>query len=548
MGMPRDSSSNDHPPHGGSGSSGDAVNSPQCRWRNNLSSPWARVVQGQAESTSPVQHSPSPPRSPSINSAAPEQSFFSEKVMSSSSSSPPPPVDNAEGANVNNNVSLPKKPAWNKPSNGVLENEPVMGAESWPALSESARAPPKSSSVEALWKSPCDGSVTSSEGPVIPHSPQKQTASSAKSNSAPNHTMPARQRSMKRGSGGGGGSSMSGGGPPQSTFAHPPAPPPPPPHPFPLPSHMIPAAPDQSSMEHSYRGSNWEMRPVGSFVPQPHVVNDHRNYSRRGNFGPRGDGPLHNNYGGRRQDRGNMNAGDVHVQSQRGQARPLVRPPTSAPPFVLPQNMRPFPNHVGIPDVLYFPTMPMEPFRGMGPYVSHGPYPAMYMPVPDPPLPFKIVTQIDYYFSDVNLEGDDFLKSNMDDQGWVPIGLIASFPRVKNLTNNIQFILDSLRGSAIVEVQDDKLRRRNNWMKYLPNSSRLGTSSTSPPATGPNQEIVATSLEKLNLSQEASDSNNEPGETTPHSGDAAGRLSPRLTGQSMLSGGNVTEDVNSGQN
>lgn len=32
--------------------------------------------------------------------------------------------------------------------------------------------------------------------------------------------------------------------------------------------------------------------------------------------------------------------------------------------------------------------------------------------------------------SDANLIKDDFLRSNMDVQGWVPISLIANFPRV----------------------------------------------------------------------------------------------------------------------
>lgn len=36
-----------------------------------------------------------------------------------------------------------KKPVWNNPSNGEVASA-VMGAESWPALSESARASPKS--------------------------------------------------------------------------------------------------------------------------------------------------------------------------------------------------------------------------------------------------------------------------------------------------------------------------------------------------------------------------------------------------------------------
>jgi len=32
--------------------------------------------------------------------------------------------------------------------------------------------------------------------------------------------------------------------------------------------------------------------------------------------------------------------------------------------------------------------------------------------------------------SDANLVRDEYLRSNMDEQGWVPISLIASFPRV----------------------------------------------------------------------------------------------------------------------
>jgi predicted DNA-binding transcriptional regulator len=32
--------------------------------------------------------------------------------------------------------------------------------------------------------------------------------------------------------------------------------------------------------------------------------------------------------------------------------------------------------------------------------------------------------------SDANIAKDEFLKSNMDEEGWVPITLIANFPRV----------------------------------------------------------------------------------------------------------------------
>jgi la-related protein 1 len=163
--------------------------------------------------------------------------------------------------------------------------------------------------------------------------------------------MPVRQRPMKRGGGG-----NTRGGPAQSGFTHPPPAPPPPPPPFPvfqLPPtgypNLVPGVPDPSHREFPYRGNNWETRPAGGFVSQSHSVNDHRNSSRRGNFGPhqRGDGAYHNNHGGRRdQDRGNYgNARDVHLQPQRGPMRGFVRPP---PPntggFVTPPPVRPYVN------------------------------------------------------------------------------------------------------------------------------------------------------------------------------------------------------------
>lgn len=166
--------------------------------------------------------------------------------------------------------------------------------------------------------------------------------------------MPARQRSMKRGGGGG---SNPGGGHSHNSFAHPPPPPPPPPT-FPvfaMPpngySNLVPTMPDQSPREPLNRGNNWEPRAAGGFV-----VSDHRHSSRRGNFGPRGDGPYHNNFGGRRdQDRGHYgNVRDVHVQPQRAPPRGFVRPPPlNTATFVPPQQVRPFANPMGFPGKLF---------------------------------------------------------------------------------------------------------------------------------------------------------------------------------------------------
>lgn len=47
------------------------------------------------------------------------------------------------------------------------------------------------------------------------------------------------------------------------------------------------------------------------------------------------------------------------------------------------------------------------------------------------------------FFSDANLERDDFLKSLMDEHGWVPVSKLADFNRVCFLSRllNIKFLL-----------------------------------------------------------------------------------------------------------
>ncbi|CAH8258304.1 unnamed protein product [Arabidopsis lyrata] len=78
-----------------------------------------------------------------------------------------------------------------------------------------------------------------------------------------------------------------------------------------------------------------------------------------------------------------------------------------------------------------------------------------------------MVFQIDYYFSDENLAKDNYLRSQMDNQGWVNIFIIAEFPRIKSMTNDIEFILRSMRSSATVEIQNHKLRKRYGWQRWI---------------------------------------------------------------------------------
>ena len=46
----------------------------------------------------------------------------------------------------------------------------------------------------------------------------------------------------------------------------------------------------------------------------------------------------------------------------------------------------------------------------------------------------------------------------MDPEGYLPVTLVASFNRVRSLTNDVTFIVDSVQDSTVVEVKDGKFR------------------------------------------------------------------------------------------
>ncbi|XP_050363220.1 la-related protein 1C-like [Argentina anserina] len=533
---------------------------------NRRPTPWAKVVRGDSESSPSIIPNQQSPLSPPPSSSLPEQNPSSncspsKAAAARSSPSPPPSADvsiaaaAAESADGHNgNAARGKKPAWNKPSKDVLEVGPVMGAVAWPALSESARASPKLP-ADSSPKTVTDVSVPLpvSPGPVVTPSPnsKKHHGNSGNTNPASSHAMGARQRPTKRG----GGSSTGGVNAHahvHSGFAHPPPPPPPPPFPvFPLPNGygaLVPAMPDPSPRDPSFRGSNWDARPIG-FRPPTHQVNDQRNSSRRGNFSPhpRGDGSYQNNFGSKRdaQDRGSfMNGRDAQMhQQQRPPPRGLVRPiPPSSAAFT-PQPVRPFANPMGFPEFVYLPTLPLDPIRM--PFIPHAPHPAMFMSVPEasmPSLPSLIVNQIDYYFSDTNLIRDEYLRSNMDAQGWVPISLIANFPRVKSLTTNVQLIMESLRASGVVEVQDDKLRRRSDWTKWISTTGRPASASGSSSNDVQSSDMLSNSFQKMTVDDAASTSESSmAGNSDANSKATPQKFSTESTGVSQLPNGDITQ-------
>ncbi|KAL1918576.1 uncharacterized protein VTP21DRAFT_2598 [Calcarisporiella thermophila] len=82
-------------------------------------------------------------------------------------------------------------------------------------------------------------------------------------------------------------------------------------------------------------------------------------------------------------------------------------------------------------------------------------------------LKFYIRQQIEYYFSIENLCKDIFLRGQMDSEGFVPLQLLASFNRVKQLSAEVSVLSDALQTSQVVEVRGDKVRRREGWDFWL---------------------------------------------------------------------------------
>lgn len=340
-----------------------------------------------------------------------------------------------------------KKPAWNKPSSGAAavasEVGAVMGAESWPALLDSARASPKSSLV------PSNGSE---EMLAVSLSPQKEPNTT---NSTPSHVVPSGHRSTKRG-----GDS---------------------------PNHNRVAAIGSLSQDPSMLGAfaeaqqhnaansggstrvdnkedthrvSWQRgRPGGNELHQ-------QNGPLRSNSGPRADGSQHHRHGARRD----THRRETFTSQKRDGSRPFVRGPAPNGPFAPPPPppivMRPFVNTMvyhEMPHVYFVPGPHLDSPRPM----HMVQYSSMFFPPTDPTLSTKILNQIDYYFSNENLVKDTFLRRNMDSEGWVSVKLIAGFKKVMQMTDNLHLILDAVQVSNVVEQQGDKVRRKTDWNKWL---------------------------------------------------------------------------------
>jgi la-related protein 6 len=83
--------------------------------------------------------------------------------------------------------------------------------------------------------------------------------------------------------------------------------------------------------------------------------------------------------------------------------------------------------------------------------------------IPDEEVSKKIIAQVEFYFSDVNILKDAFLLKHVrrNKQGYVSIKLITSFKKVKSLSRDYRVVAHCLRESPNLQVNEEgtKVRR-----------------------------------------------------------------------------------------
>ena len=83
----------------------------------------------------------------------------------------------------------------------------------------------------------------------------------------------------------------------------------------------------------------------------------------------------------------------------------------------------------------------------------------------------KIIRQVEYYFGNVNLWRDKFLKEKVkEDDGWVTLECLITFNRLQSLSVDFDEIATALAKSktGLLEIHEDKLKIRRSTSNPLP--------------------------------------------------------------------------------
>ena len=156
------------------------------------------------------------------------------------------------------------------------------------------------------------------------------------------------------------------------------------------------------------------------------------------------------------------------------------------------------------------PAQSLAPQQVYYPVSSTMYYPpaAFGMPATLPGLPaisqeqllLAVRQQIEYYFSVANLVKDVFLRSKMNEEGWIALHVIASFNRVRMLTPDLAMIMEALTDSSTVELSGDNLfiRPRGGYQQWvLPEAQRDASAHALPHMPGSTSSNIMNSLGQL---------------------------------------------------
>jgi len=229
-------------------------------------------------------------------------------------------------------------------------------------------------------------------------------------------------------------------------------------------------------------------------------------FERGGYSGRRGRG-MGGGFGGRGayHARTHSRGGGTYQAAQARQPPPFVVQP---PPAPLQTDLNGYYMPPPPPLSTYFtPAYEAYP-SAFPPYVppTHNasapvPFPLSPISFPLDPTRYYLLGQLEYYLSPQNMAQDFFLRQRMDSKGWISIELIASFKRVRQLTDDVQLVKDVLGLSTLVEVKNEWVRSLQ-WEKYkLPDAAPSAVDveqdantapPTEPPTVGhvPAEEVV----------------------------------------------------------
>mmetsp|Transcript_72548 Transcript_72548/g.210048 ORF Transcript_72548/g.210048 Transcript_72548/m.210048 type:complete len:495 (+) Transcript_72548:96-1580(+) len=94
----------------------------------------------------------------------------------------------------------------------------------------------------------------------------------------------------------------------------------------------------------------------------------------------------------------------------------------------------------------------------------------------------QVQQQLEYYFGQDNLIRDVFLRTRMNQDGWVAVALLAGFRRIQYLTSDMSIMLEAITASSKLELDSEgaHVRLRTGWQEWPLSSGNPGGPSPAP--------------------------------------------------------------------